>query len=125
MKKRIGTIILAIACSAALARSQSPTPQYAQQVASGQIALPTTAVAANSCDAAATTAVATGALTTDRATAQFASDPTGVTGYGGGTNGGISFRLWVTSNTWNIKRCNETGGSITPGAISLNWAVQR
>jgi hypothetical protein len=94
-------------------------------IASGQTAIPVTALAANTCDASATTATATGVATTDAPTVAYASDPTGVTGYGGGTSGGISIRSWTTSNTFNFKRCNESGASITPGALNINWKVTR
>lgn len=96
-----------------------------QTIANGQASIPVTALAGNSCDASATTATATGAATTDTATVSYASDPTGVTGYGGGTNGGITISAWLTSNTFNFKRCNQTASSITPGALSLNWRVTR
>lgn len=92
-----------------------------QTIASGQTAMPTGALAGNSCDASATTAVATGAATTDSIAVTFASDPTGVTGYGGGVNGGITINPWPTVNQMNFKECNQTGTSITRGAISVNW----
>jgi hypothetical protein len=31
---------------------------------------------------------------------------------------------YATANTVNFKVCNNTTGSITPGAISLNWRVR-
>ena len=94
-------------------------------IASGQTAMPTSSLAGNACSASATTATATGAATTDAAQVTYASDPTGVTGYGGGTSGGISIRAWFTSNTINFKLCNETSGSITPGALNINWRLVR
>jgi hypothetical protein len=97
----------------------------ADTVASGQTALPTAALAANSCSAASITAAAGGAASTDAIEIAYASDPTGITGYGAGTNGGISIRFWLTANTFNLKLCNETGSSITPGPLSLNWRVVR
>ena len=97
------------------------TGTLSETIASGQTAIPTTSLAGNTCDASATTATATGALTTDSAIVSYASDPTGVTGYGGGTSGGISIRAWFTSNTFNFKRCNESSTSITSGTLSLNW----
>ena len=96
-----------------------------QKIASGQTAMPTGSLAANSCSASATTATATGALTTDAMEINYASDPTGATGYGGGTSGGISIRYWITADTMNFKLCNETGSSITPGALSVNWRITR
>ena len=96
-----------------------------QTVAAGQTAMPTAAVSANSCSASATTAAATNTLTTDAVEVTYNTDPTGITGYGGGTSGGITVRAYPTANTMNFKLCNETGGSITPGALTLNWRVVR
>jgi hypothetical protein len=94
-------------------------------IASAQTAMPTAEIAANACSASATTATATGAATTDTMVITYASDPTGVTGYGAGTNGGITVRAWPTANTANFKLCNESGSPITPGALSINWRVVR
>ena len=94
-------------------------------IAHGQTAMPTSSLSGNSCSASATTATATGALTTDAAELTYASDPTGVTGYGGGTNGGLTIRAWITAGTMNFKLCNESSGSITPGALSVNWRIIR
>lgn len=105
-------------CNGATTASNS-----AQTIASGQTAMPTTALAANTCSAAATTATATGTLTTDAPIVAFASDPSGVTGYG--TSGGIVVNFWPTANTVNFKLCNPTSASITPGAINVNWRVAR
>jgi hypothetical protein len=97
-----------------------------QTIASGTFTVPVTALAANSCDVTATTATATGAVVaTDALTTFYVSDPTGVTGYGGGTSGGISIRTWLTANQANLKRCNETSASITPSALTLGWKVTR
>ena len=103
----------------------SSSATITQTIASGQTAVPVTALGANSCDASATTATATGAATTDAVAVTYASDPTALTGYGGGTSGGITIRAWLTANTFNFKRCNETGSSITPGALNVNWRVTR
>jgi len=103
----------------------SGTITLTQVVASGQTAMPTGALSGNTCSASATTATATGAATTDAFEVNYASDPTGVTGYGGGTSGGITIRSWATSNTINFKLCNETSSSITPGALNVNWRVVR
>jgi hypothetical protein len=96
-----------------------------QTIASGTTAMPTGALAGNTCSASATTATATGAAATDTAELAYASDPTGVTGYGGGTGGGITIRAWFTANQINFKLCNETGSSVTPGALSINWRIAR
>lgn len=91
-------------------------------IASGTVALPTTTLAAGACDAAATTATATGVVTTDVIAADFNGDPTAITGYGAG---GLAVYKYPTANTVNFKRCNNTSGSITPSAATLNWQVVR
>lgn len=88
-------------------------------IAGGTIALPTTAIAANTCGAV-TTATATGALTSDTATYSYVGDPTGVTGYGGAA---LIPRLWTTAGAINVKVCNTTAASVTPGAQSINWLI--
>ena len=90
------------------------------------IAVPVTALAANSCDATATTGTVTGAaVATDTWAASPTGDPTATVGYGGGTSGGITMWLWISANTVNLKRCNQSGASITPGALSLLVKVLR
>jgi hypothetical protein len=32
---------------------------------------------------------------------------------------------WLTSGQANFKVCNNTGASITPGAVTINWRVVR
>lgn len=93
-------------------------------VASGTLALGTTAIASGTC-AAAATATATGTLTTDVVSASFNGDPTAVTGYIPSTSGMLTIITYPTANTFNAKVCNNTGASITPGAITLNWRVTR
>jgi hypothetical protein len=94
-------------------------------VASGTLALGTTSVGSGACDASALTAVATGALTTDSAIANFNADPTSTTGYAPSTNGGLFLYVYITANTLNVKRCNNTSASITPAAATLQWRVIR
>jgi hypothetical protein len=122
-----GTATVTVAAAAGTPTLTLPTATgtLTETIARGQTAIPVTALAANTCDASATTATATGALTTDAVTVSYASDPTGVTGYGGGTSGGITISAWFTANTFNFKRCNQTGLSITPGALNLNWLDTR
>lgn len=106
-----------LVCVNALGGTCSPSAA----IATGSMALPTTAIPANSCSTTATTAAAPGALPSDTVAWSFVGDPTGVTGYGGGVS--IKFKFWTTASTINLKLCNETAASITPGAISINWAI--
>lgn len=91
-------------------------------IAQGTITLNTTAVASAACSTA-QTATATGALTTDDVDASFNADPTSTTGYTPGAQ--LSIVTYLTANTFNAKVCNNTGNSITPGAVTLNWKVRR
>jgi hypothetical protein len=93
-------------------------------VASGAKALATGAISSAACTSAQTD-TATGTLTTDVLTASFNGDPTGVTGYVPLTAGMLTIIAYPTADTANFKVCNNTSGSITPGAITLNWRVVR
>lgn len=93
-------------------------------IASGTSALGTGAIASADCATVVTTS-ATGTATTDVVTASFNGDPTGVTGYVPSTAGMLSIIAYPSSNNVNFKVCNNTAGSITPGAITLNWRVAR
>ncbi len=93
-------------------------------VASGAKALATGAISSAACTSAQTD-TATGTLTTDTVTASFNGDPTGVTGYVPLTAGMLTIIAYPTADTVNFKVCNNTTGSITPGAITLNWRVVR
>ncbi len=93
-------------------------------VASGAKALATGAISSAACTSAQTD-TATGTLTTDTVVASFNGDPTGVTGYVPLTAGMLTIIAYPTADTVNFKVCNNTTGSITPGAITLNWRVVR
>lgn len=107
------------------AQSSGTTPNSGgvTKIASGATALHTAAIATTACDD--TTATATGALTTDILDASFAADPTAVTGYVPATTGGLQIYFFTTLGTAHFKVCNPTSGTITPGAVTLNWEVQR
>jgi hypothetical protein len=92
-------------------------------VASGAKALDTDAIASEACDTM--TATATGAASTDTVTWTPNADITAVTGYAPVTTGGLSIYMWPTTDTLNIKVCNPTSSSITPGAVTLNWRIVR
>ena len=93
-------------------------------IASGTAALGTSAIASAAC-ASVVTVSATGTATTDVLTGGFNSDPTGVTGYVAAVTGMLTILAYPTTNNVNFKVCNNTGASITPGAITLNWRVVR
>lgn len=93
-------------------------------VANGTAALGTSAISSGAC-ATVVTSTATGTATTDNIQADFNADPTGVTGYAPSATGILTIIKYPTTNTVNFKVCNNTGASITPGAITLNWRVMR
>jgi hypothetical protein len=90
---------------------------------SGTSAMGTGAIASATC-ATVVTAAATGTATTSVITASFNGDPTAVTGYIPSTAGMLTIISYPTANNVNFKVCNNTGASITPGAITLNWRVR-
>lgn len=82
-----------------------------------QVALPTAAIPANTCTSAATVSMP-GLATTSTFTSAWASDVSGVNGWG--STGGLVLIDWPTANTFNYKICNQTSASITPGPATIN-----
>lgn len=93
-------------------------------IATGTSALGTGAISSATCASVVTTA-ATNVATTDVILAGFNGDPTAVTGYTPATTGMLTIVAYPSANNVNFKVCNNTGSSITPGAITLNWRVSR
>jgi hypothetical protein len=108
----------------ALGNALSANGGVTSTIASGATAMGTGAIGSGAC-ASAVTATATNAATTDVITASFNADPTAVTGYIPSTNGMLTIIPWLTSGQANFKVCNNTGASITPGAVTINWRVVR
>jgi len=93
-------------------------------VANGTLALATGAISSATCTSA-QTLTATGLVTTDAVIASFNGDPTAVTGYVPLVAGMLTIIVYPTANTINVKVCNNTSSSITPGAITLNLKAVR
>lgn len=93
-------------------------------VAKGVLALATGAIGSAACTSA-QTLTATGVVTTDIVLGSFNGDPTAVTGYVPLVAGMLTIILYPTANTINVKVCNNTSSSITPGAITLNLSAVR
>lgn len=106
----------------ALSFSAGATGGYSTIIAQNTIALATGAIASGACTSAQTSA-GTGIATTDVIDVGFNGDPTAVTGYIAPNM--LAIIAYPTANTANFKVCNNTGASITPGAITLNWKVRR
>ena len=90
----------------------------------GTSALGTSAISSGACASVVTTA-ATNVATTDVINWGFNGDPTGVTGYAASANGMLTIIAYPSSGNVNFKVCNNTAASVTPGAITLNWRIQR
>ena len=93
-------------------------------IAKGTAVLGTSAITNGAC-AAAVTVSASGVLATDHIEADFNADPTSTTGYAPGGSGILVVIKYPTAGNVNFKVCNNTTGSITPGAVTLNWRVLR
>jgi hypothetical protein len=91
---------------------------------SGTVALGTSLITSGA-KATTVTVSAPGVLSTDNVLADFNADPTGVTGYVPSANGMLTIIKFPTTDNVNFIVVNNTGGSITPGAITLNWKVIR
>jgi hypothetical protein len=100
------------------------TQVLTQTIASGQTALGTTLIASGAASSILTIA-ATGVLSTDNVAADFASDPSGVTGYAPSASGMLTIIKFCTPGFVNFYQYNNTGSGITPGAININWRVTR
>jgi hypothetical protein len=79
------------------------------------MALGTTAIAAGACSTAVTETV-TGAASGMVVDLTPTVDESAVTGYGAG---GLKRIVWPTTNTVNVKVCNTSASSITPGALTV------
>lgn len=93
-------------------------------IASGTSAMGTGAITSATCATVVTT-TATNTATTDVVSWGFNGDPTAVTGYIPATAGMLTIIAYPSSGNVNFKVCNDTAGSVTPGAITLNWRVVR
>lgn len=121
----LATIIPGTGVAAAAANALSSAGGLTSTIASGTAALGTSAIASGAC-ATVVTVSATNTATTDVVHFGYNSDPTAVTGYGASATGAVlSIYPYPTSNNVNVKVCNSTASSITPGAMTLNWQVTR
>lgn len=108
----------------ALGTSLSNAGGITSTIASGTAALGVGAISSGTC-ATVVTVSATNVVTTDTLTASFNGDPTSTTGYIPSTSGMLTIIGYPTLNNVNFKVCNNTSGSITPGAVTVNWRVVR
>jgi hypothetical protein len=84
-----------------------------------------TALIASGAKAATVTVSAPGVLATDNVLADFSVDPTSTTGYIPSASGMLTIIKFATAGAVNFVVVNNTGASITPGAVTLDWRVVR
>jgi len=92
-------------------------------VASGTIAVATGAISSATC--ATTTTAVSGILSTDAVAWNANGSLKAVTGYVPSTSGGLTLSIYPTSGNLVVDNCNWTSGSITPGAVTINYQVTR
>jgi hypothetical protein len=92
--------------------------------ASGTATLGTSAISSGAC-ATVVTVSATGVASTDVIDFTPNASIKAVTGYAPVTTGGLSVTAYPTANNVNFDVCDWSGGTITPGAVTLNWRVAR
>ncbi len=97
--------------------------KMARIVWQGTVALNTAAISSASHNL--TTAAHTGILTTDTVNCSANGSIIAVTGYVPSTGGILGWYTYPTSGNVNVDVINNTIGSITPGAITLNCVVTR
>jgi hypothetical protein len=93
-------------------------------ISQGTSVLGTSAIASAACATVVTT-VATGVLSTDPIQWTPNGSIKAITGYVPATTGGLTIAAYPTANAVNFDVCNWSSGSITPGALTLNWRVAR
>lgn len=93
----------------------------------GTTALATSAITSGACQAVSAgvtnSSAATGATTASHILWTPAASLQGVTGYQVSTGGALSIDVYPTAGFVNFNVCNWTSGSVTPGAITINWEV--
>lgn len=118
------TALVPAAAASGVLTLPAATGTLTYTVASGTAAMGTSAISSGTC-ATAVTVAATGVATTDTIEATPNADPTGVTGYAVSASGSLYIQAYPTANNVNFKVCNNTSGSLTPAALTLNWKVVR
>lgn len=88
------------------------------------IAMPTSAVTSGA-KSSSSTGTCTGLTTSDTIVCSSAVELFGITGFVPSTSGILTINPWPTSNTINVEYENNTGGSVTPGSLTVNCEVTR
>jgi len=88
------------------------------------VVMPTSAVTSGNKSTAAT-GTCTGLTTSDSISCTSSVELFSVTGFVPSASGILTISAWPTSNTINVEYANNTAGSITPGALTLNCGAFR
>jgi hypothetical protein len=103
--------------------------QLEQLVATGSISLATNSISSAACQTVTSGSVnsvaATGVVSTDVVSFTPNGSIKAVTGFVPGTSGGLTVNAYPSSGYVNFDVCNWSSGSITPGAVTLNYQVRR
>lgn len=91
---------------------------------SGTLAMTTNPVSSAACSIPQGVSV-TGATFSDVINAGFDRDPTGITGFVPLTTGMLTIIMWPQSGNVYFRYCNNTASTITPGALNVNWRINR
>lgn len=94
-----------------------------RSTANAALAMPTGNISANTCTSP-TLQAFSGVTSTSRFVTAFASDPSGVTGWG--STGGLVLELFpdaTPANGFDWEVCNQTTSTINAGAITINVGV--
>lgn len=104
----------------------SATPSSGGAV-TGTTALHTSSISSGACQTVTAGSVnssaATGATSASKIIWTPAASLQSVTGYQVSTSGALSIDAYPTSGFVNFNVCNWTAGSVTPGALTLNWEL--
>jgi hypothetical protein len=107
----------------------STTKIITMTIASGALALATSAISSQTCQTITTNSVnsaaAAGVLTTDIIEFTPNGSIKAITGYAPLTTGGLTIAAYPTAGYVNFDVCNWSASAITPGAVTINWRVVR
>lgn len=127
MRKYLLFLLLFVAFSCPFIFSQSGSTVVVgstQTLCSGSITLGTSAITSGAKGNSATSSCS-GLVTTDTIVLTPNVEAFGITGFVPSANGILTVSCWPTANTVNCEEANNTAGSITPSAITLNYRVVR
>ncbi len=115
-------IVYGSGVAAAIGNALSAAGGLTSTIFHGTAIMGTSAIASGAC-ATVVTVTATGVATTDIVSASFNGDPTSVTGFIAPNV--LTEFVYPSANAINIKECNSTASSITPGAHTFNVGAVR